>query len=132
MTLGFKTQIKGKPTNFVEKILAGEKVTTIRVDAKGRWKVGRKIHFSTGVRTSNHQQFAEGVCTKVDKIEIQHSRIWIANKWVYSHHVFINDSRLNEDEVKELAKCDGFDSVDAFFDWFNTDFEGKIIHFKVN
>lgn len=130
MTLGFKTQIKGKPTNFVEKILAGEKVTTIRVDKHNRWKVGRKIHFATGVRTSNHHHFAEGECTKVEEIEIVKLQDW--KSYSLSFRVRVDGEVLSTKRIEELAKNDGFDSVADFFKWFNKDFQGKIIHFKVN
>ena len=30
--------------------------------------------------------------------------------------------------MKDLARNDGFDSIQAFFEWFKEDFEGKIIH----
>ena len=148
MTLGFKTQFKGKPTGFVEKILAGEKVTTIRPDQHNRWKVGNKIHFATGVRTKNHKQFAGGECTDVQEIKITSANSLPKNQYngcVYiidipikgvvfqmSYCIEIAGKLLTTQEIEALAKADGFDSTEAFFDWFNKDFEGKIIRFKIN
>ncbi len=83
MILGFTTQRKGKPTYFVEKILAYKlkkyrknfvpKIHTIR---KGnRWKKGMSIQMATGVRTKNYLRFNGGeigldTCKNVQSIEI--------------------------------------------------------------
>ena len=138
MTLGFKTQIKGKPTGFVDKILAGEKVTTIREDKKNRWKPKTKIHFATGVRTKNYKQFAEGECTKVEQIAIRYlqptRKTFGESKKIdnalHEPHVYVNGDEIKGDKLEKLAKEDGFDSVENFFEWFKGDFIGKIIHFK--
>jgi hypothetical protein len=146
MILGFKTSIKGKPTNFVHKILNGEKVTTIRLDKKNRWKAKNKIHFATGVRTKNYKQFAEGECTKVEEIIIKSANSLPKSHYngcVYtidvpvkgivfqmSYSIEIAGKLLTTQEIEALAKDDGFDDAKAFFEWFNTEFTGKIIHFK--
>lgn len=148
MILSFKTSIKGKPTNFVDKILKGEKVTTIREDKKNRWKAKNKIHFATGVRTNNYKQFAEGECTDVQEIKITSANSLPKNQYngcVYiidipikgvvfqmSYCIEIAGKLLTTQEIEALAKADGFDSTETFFDWFNKDFEGKIIRFKIN
>ena len=101
---------------------------TIREDAKNRWKVGMDIHFYTGVRTKNMYQFAPVLIVK----SIQHIEI----KW---HHglgatgiesgvsVKINGKALREDKIKTLAINGGFNTVKDFLEWFNEDFEGKLI-----
>ena len=44
MILGFKKYFSDRtPTNFVEKILSGKKITTIREDKHKRWKPGMEI-----------------------------------------------------------------------------------------
>lgn len=83
MILGFKTQVNGKPTHFVQKILASKvdaykkdfvpKIHTIRQG--NRWKSGNSIQMATGVRTKNYFQFnGDGIgldiCKKVQSIEI--------------------------------------------------------------
>jgi hypothetical protein len=88
MILGFSTQLKGKPTYFVDKILIGidkhlgvfhtenfrkyykkkfdskppininSKIHTIREDPKDRWKKGNKIDFFINVRKKDMFRFA--------------------------------------------------------------------------
>ena len=118
MVLGFKKR-------FVEPILNGTKIHTIREDKRNRWKVGNKIHFATGVRTKSYNQFAEGEVS-----EIFHIRVYYYPEgpavdiypWDCSSLLC-----LTEDQVEELAKNDGFNSTEDFFDWFDKDFEGKLI-----
>lgn len=100
MTLGYSTQINGKPTNFVNKIWAGlvmarlvpayedvfqkwgrtgrevigstPKLHTIRKDKTGRWKAGNQIHNVIHNRTPNRFQFTPVLhCESVQKIEIR-------------------------------------------------------------
>ena len=111
---------KRKQTNFVDKILSGEKIHTIRWDINNRWKVGNKIHFSTGARTSNYNCFKEGKCIGIQEIEITKEGI-----------IYIDDCSLNhQTEFDELWLNDGFDSGHDFWAWFNQykPFKGKIIH----
>jgi len=133
MILGFKTQIKGKPTFFVQKILACKleeyrksfkpKLHSIR---KGkRWKAGNSIQMATGVRTKKYFQFnGDGigldVCKSVQEIRIEHNE---SGKFV-----FIDDIQISDLWVHELAVNDGFADADDFFNWFNENFEGQIIH----
>ena len=117
----FKTRQVGKkriPTNFEQKIKNGVKIHTIREDSKNRWKNGKKIHFSTGARSSNYKCFKEGICVSTQNIEINYPEIWIDGR------------NLNEYEILELAINDGFDDTIDFWNWFEyfKDFRGKIIH----
>jgi hypothetical protein len=117
---GFYVDGKRKPTEFEEKIKKGIKLHTIRIDEKCRWKKGNKIHFATGVRTSNYNCFKEGVCTGTQKIEIKDRCIYIDDR----------ELKLTIDTVEYLSDNDGFDSVDDFWWWFDQygSFVGKIIH----
>lgn len=115
---GFSVDGKRKPTNFEEKIKKGVKLHTIRYDEKGRWKKGRKIHFSTGARTSNYNCFKICECTGTQSIEIYNRRVWV------------NGVELEFCDIEDLAINDGFDNVTDFWAWFDkySPFEGKIIH----
>lgn len=130
MILGFKDQ-------FVEPILNGTKIHTIRTDPHCRWKAGRKIHGATGVRTKQYNQFFESECTSVQKIAIRRS----FKKAICEGHIKYKYSELlviiydldglflaSKDQIELLAKNDGFNSVEAFFEWFDEPFVGKIIH----
>lgn len=130
MVIGFKEQ-------FVESILDGSKIHTIREDAHNRWKEGMIMHMATGVRTKKYKQFAEKVCIKIQKIEIK----WENPPTELPHlkrsvKVFIDGINVShkwfedKDEMllEVLVKNDGFKDYNSFFDWFCEDFTGKIIH----
>lgn len=175
MTLGFSTQIKDKPTFFVEKILNSiiknslavvdtisidgkmdfalkdkfgqlpPKTHTIREDKYNRWKVGNDIHFVINNRTKNRFQFAPILkVTNINRIAF----IWDKGKYCQFNgkecHINLEIDKDNvkygsaefnykneitkcTDWIIELAKNDGFDSIEDFFDWFKNDFEGKLI-----
>ena len=149
MILPFKTHVKGKPTHFVEKILACKmdeyrkvfipKLHTIRRGS--RWKAGMTIHMATGVRTKKYFRFnGDGIgldkCISTQSIKIVWDQV--------NGHNFNSSSAINQNGrlvgvwidgviasypvVAKLANNDGFDGVDSFFDWFCHDFDGQIIH----
>lgn len=98
---------------------------TIRQDAANRWKVGMDIHFYINVRKSNQFMFSPVFkVVALQKIEIRHKDqdgFKYATPQVYVDGLWITDPT-------ELAINDGFNSLEDFFLWFNTDFTGKIIH----
>ena len=109
-----------KKTDFENKIKTGIKLHTIRLDEHRRWRAGMKIHFATGVRTSNYNNFMMGECKSVQDCEVLPLR----------KEVYVECRELTTDEIEELAINDGFDSVADFWDYFSSygDFEGRIIH----
>lgn len=109
MILSFKKQ-------FEIKILTKIKRHTIRADVHDRWREKKFIHFVTGARTKNYNQFESGMCISTQIIDFVGSKI------------FIDGRILAADEIESLAINDGFDSVDEFRAWFSRDFHGKIIH----
>lgn len=116
MILSFKGQ-------FLDKILNCSKIHTIRGDESNRWKPGNKIHFATGVRSKQYNQFRSGVCSRVQDIEIIYGNM--SNQFP---EIYIDGIYQTTEDVEELAYNDGFDSVDDFRSWFSDDFIGKIIH----
>lgn len=128
MILGFKEQ-------FVEPILSGSKIHTIRRDQHDRWKSDNIIHFATGVRTQKYKQFHESVCISVQSINIYWGSAYegfisINNEYYESFFVVNGIVRGvdNNDLLKNLSRNDGFPTIEKFFKWFNKDYEGKIIH----
>ncbi len=114
MTLGF-TEIKnGKPTNFKEKILSGEKIHTIRENKKGRWRKGIILNFVTGSRTPQRNEFKTSSIISTQEITVNGSKVYIEGKLI--------------SDIAALAINDGFSNAESFFEWFNGDFEGVIIH----
>ena len=104
------------------------KVHTIRADKKNRWKVGDKIHMVVFNRTKNRFQFAPVLEVKlIQKIKIN-NKSYISTDNLFDETVFIDDRILTRDELKQLVLNDGFESIEQFFEWFNEDFTGKIIH----
>ena len=126
MILSFKKQFK-------EKILEGTKIHTIREDKPGRWKAGRLIQAATGVRTKNYDCFYEDNCTSTQKILIYHypgeARVYVDGHEVGRafHHGF-DDIYDWTNDLEDLALNDGFENLTGFFNWFSSDFKGKIIH----
>lgn len=121
MILGFKSRFKGK-------IINGQKIHTIRADVNERWKAGNVIHFATGVRTKFYNQFWYGHCKSTQKVQMYR------NYGSGSHVITISiDGRwLDDEEMREFIKNDGFDDLPEFVVWFLPEpkwiFGGKIIH----
>lgn len=111
MILGFRTIFNKQPTGFVDKILWGIKIHTIREDFAGRWKPGRSIQFGIQVRTAGYYQFKSGKCVSVQSIFLN----------PILGTVQIDGRPLEDSEIKILAHNDGFNSVEEFWNWFNFD-----------
>lgn len=91
-----------------------------------------KMHQSTGVRTKQYKLIRIDSCTGTQKIEIKwldiskdarHASVYVDNMCIGTYTNKYASGLLNM-----LAKNDGFDSVEDFFNWFNKDYKGKIIH----
>jgi hypothetical protein len=114
MVLSFKQQFKPL-------ILNESKIHTIREDKADRWKEGMKIHFATGARTKQYECFWTGIVRSIQNIHIR-------REGNYNISIWIDNKYLSDAEIEELAKNDGFDSVDDFCRFFPDGFLGKIIH----
>lgn len=115
MVLGFKKQ-------FVDKILGGSKIHTIRRDQHNRWKTGNSIQFATGVRTKNYHCFKIGRCESYQIIQI------VYPGFTKFPQVFIDGFLISDITFDQLIKNDGFDNAEDFYKWFDKSFEGIIIH----
>jgi hypothetical protein len=109
-----------------------QKLHTIR--AGNRWKAGMKIHPVINNRTKDRFQFApEFECVSVQEIRIEEMLMTASNS-CYQHPdgrirvVYVDDHRLYKEDIQKLAINDGFDSLTDFFNYFNEDFKGQIIH----
>jgi hypothetical protein len=103
----------------------------MRADKNDRWKPGNKIHFFINFRQPDMFLFAPVLpVVSVQKVEIVYysDREVLIKGIPFKKAVAIDDIKLNESQIKELAQNDGFDTVEAFFEYFNEDFKGKIIH----
>lgn len=126
MIIGFKEQ-------FPDKIIAGTKKHTIREDKCDRWKAGIWMHMATGVRSKKYNCFKGDICTGTQRIDIEYrtgnlyNEILVSIDSQYFYDNFTPRAKAIE-RMTELALNDGFDSIEAFFKWFSSDFTGKIIH----
>tara|TARA_R110002012_G_scaffold190633_1_gene358222 strand:- start:30523 stop:31059 length:537 start_codon:yes stop_codon:yes gene_type:complete len=110
------------------------KLHTMRMDEKNLWKAGNDIHFVINNRTPQRFQFAPVVkCVSTQEVEIKYQNISFQNKGVNPiKTVSVTIDGKTEwgfhDMVKKLAINDGFESVEDFFSYFNTDWKGTLIH----
>lgn len=120
------------------------KLHTMREDKNNRWKAGNKIDFFINARQKDMFRFAPVLpvvsIQKVEMIwygdEIKLVNIYIDGEcYVQNYGIEFNSSNQRQERMEQLAKNDGFDSVEEFLNYFNTNFTGKIIHwtdFKYN
>lgn len=117
------------------------KLHTIRHDENERWRPGMDIHFVINSRTKDRFQFAPVVrCISVQTIEILDSthlprvngivlEFPLKDEIFYlAYDVKIDGRFLDEHEIRELARNDGFETVEDFFKYFNKGFKGRLIH----
>lgn len=119
MVLGFKKQ-------FVEPIMMGTKIHTIRADEKDRWHPGMKMHQATGTRTKYYNCFNETTCVSTE-------RIWMTLSHILE--ISVGDRYLYLPDKELLARNDGFKDFKEFEDWWipvlkenGDEYGGKIIH----
>lgn len=117
--------------NFIAKDKLSHKIHTIRDDEKDRWQPGTKIDFFINCRQKNMFRFAPSITVvSVQLIEIVYytDREVLLNDLPPKKRVAIDGNILKEAEILQLAQNDGFDTVEEFFEYFNEDFTGKLIH----
>lgn len=112
---------------------AHPKLHTIRKDKSNRWKTGNDIHPVINNRTPDRFQFAPTIkCVSIQKIWIKAKKRKILVENYIDDDKTIPDNfyrkELQADEVYNLIQNDGFDSEEDFWNYFDKDFAGKIIH----
>jgi hypothetical protein len=114
---------------FVQKIIDGEKKHTIREDKSDRWHAGRMIQLWWGnprnVKNSPHF-IMERQCISIQRIEIEYQEL--KQNGMVIPVIKIDGHPIFYWTKESIALNDGFNSLHDFFDWFNKDFTGKIIH----
>ena len=113
-------------TVFQEEKLS-PKIHTIRTDEKDRWKPGILIDFFINCRQKNMFRFAPRVAV----VSTQKLKLFFITDAPYCYNapaVYIDDKFITGETLLQLAQNDGFDTVEAFFEYFNEDYVGKIIH----
>lgn len=117
MIISFKPQ-------FVPKILAGTKIHTLREDKTNRWQAGRKMHMYTGRYTATDRQFIKAA----ECVSVQQVLLFPENRWIGVHNKAGVMQYLTKFEIEEFARNDGFDTLEAFWQWFTTTQTLKLIH----
>lgn len=118
--LNFKKQ-------YVERILAGIKTTTIRQKRKYPIKPGDRLYLYTGLRTKNTIKLGEAVCSGVFKIKIED----FASSYILVYNGIV---LINNPFQETVALRDGFNNymemVKFFRDQYTLPFEGDLIEWK--
>lgn len=109
---------------------AKPKLHTLREDSKNRWKVRNAIDFFINCRKEDMFQFAPKVLVKgiqnvfITRNDFGKSMVFIDGKLFY-----LEDWSLeHKHKMLHFAQNDGFETTEDFFEYFDTDFNGKIIH----
>jgi len=117
------------------------KIHTLREDVLNRWKIGMKIDFFINPRQRKMFRFApvlpvlgiQDIQIKWKINEIRTVEIFIDNEcYVQNYSIEKDNFSLRQERMEQLAKNDGFDSVEDFLDWFSSDWKGKIIHWTTH
>jgi len=109
---------------FKNKILAGIKIHSIRVDKHKRWKIGMTIHmWLHSPRNVNKHPFC--FCDKHHCLSKQ--EIWLIPE-VKAVFIKRDGEWTIFNDINTMAFNDGFESEKGFWAWFNKEMMGVIIH----
>ena len=130
---GYKWEYKEQFGEFWPGLLDNHKpkLHTIRRDTDNKWKAGNKIHPVINNRTANRFQFAPVIkCVSTQRIAINYTEsVYKMPYYQIDNSEVMSPSRSDYDyHLTRLAINDGFNGIDDFLAYFNTDFTGKIIH----
>jgi hypothetical protein len=116
MLLGFKKR-------FVDPILIGTKVFSLRKRRKVRPKIGEAMHMYTALRT----KYCQLITNKEKLMSIQDARVTIRRKNTagYDIRIWIDRRRLSELEISQFVIYDGFTDRKDFAEYWLTDERGK-------
>ena len=102
-------------TLFIDKVVDGTKPHTIRALRQRRFKAGDDLSFFTGMRKSTCRRLRPNtVCTAAVEITIDGpGRVFLCEG-----SRFYREGRLTNAEIGEMAKRDGFKTVEEFYQFF--------------
>ena len=117
--------------SFVNSIINGIKIHSIREDKYCRWKVGMKIHFWRGNPRNikqNPYQFGETICNRIDDIDINYVNLTSPKVCLSTDTGLIILKEINL--LNAFAQNDGFENWEEMKDFFPDLFIGKIIYWN--
>ena len=109
-------------TVFKDKILTGEKTQTIRPYSERRWKTilkNKKLQLYWKLRTKECEFLKEVNLKEMFKIRFEIK--WLRLYTLGYYTVFKEDGKwreMEEEEMEDLARRDGFESFKALVEWF--------------
>lgn len=108
-------------SRFADLVVTGAKIHTIRAWRKRPFKVGDPLMFYTGMRTKACRKLrANAVCTAASSIIITSGTRLVSIREGSRYTSRAGWWTLRDETVEQLARNDGFESVDAFFQFFAT------------
>lgn len=146
--------LKGKRTNFPEKIIKGivGKVLShdfhispyLKALKQSGYHFNDTTDFAPKIHTIRHDvndryqigkflhlcinSRQKNMCIFLPPVPItNHQKITITHKNGFT--VRIDRRKLSKPEIQALANNDGFESVEDFKEYFNKDFKGKLVHY---
>jgi len=100
------------------------KIHTIRRDVNKQWKKGMTINLVININENDEFQFAPVLkCQNTQNVQIDYSNFVITGP-----AVFVDYELYTNDQLEVLAINDGFTGSEEFFQYFNADFNGTLIH----
>lgn len=125
----------GEPTGFEGKLKSGDKIHTIRYNAKGVWDerykgiYSGKKYLSVREWTGRPYNSEQRELSRFDKIGLQHVTMTYSSENSFPQ-VWIDGKQVS---IQEVAKHDGL-TVEEFVEWFfgnskENMFKGVVIHF---
>lgn len=91
---------------FVDPILSGTKIGTIRADRKRHARPGEELQLYVGMRTKSCQLIARGRCVAVNRITLAFRDLREAG--IEGAPVIIEEGAHNHNGLDEFARSDGF------------------------
>jgi hypothetical protein len=111
---------------FAEAVRSGVKCQTIRPPRIRPITIGTELSLRRWLGApyrSKQEELRKGICFRASRIKIVYHMIWI------------NEIELSEEEAHDVARHDGFESVDKLMVWFkqvhSLPFEGTLLKWKV-
>lgn len=97
---------------FKEKLISGDKCTTIRLKRKRPLKEGQILYVHWRQRSQEHEYLGSTIIREIRLLTVYKDKI-------FNHYLNRN---LTKKELLKLAKDDGFASLEDFFSFFRSNY----------
>jgi uncharacterized protein YqfB (UPF0267 family) len=110
---------------FAADVESGKKRQSIRARRKRAWQVGDTLHLFVGQRLGSCCRLGRATLLSVQQIQIDGAKREVQLEKQTGADSYM--APLFDDEVLELARADGFDSLDDFFKFFPGRISGHLL-----